>query len=118
MSTDFAKFMQDIEDEAQAEGPEAMEELRLFQKYYSKVRRNFLTGGMDKPVALLENKMSATYAFVFNGSGDWKMSTADDWDLDVIELEGNEKVLGHRQIDGSICKILQTSNGKLVALSK
>ena len=46
--------------------------------------------------------MSATYAFVFSGSGDWKTSIADDWDLDVVELEGNEKVIGHRQIDGSI----------------
>lgn len=117
MST-FANFMQEIEDEARAEGAEAVEELRLLQKYYSELRRDFLTGGMDKPDVLSENKMSATYAFVFNGSGDWKLSTADDWDLDVIELEGNEKVLGHRQIDGSICKILQTTNGKLVALSK
>ena len=62
--------------------------------------------------------MSATYAFVFNGSGDWKLSVADDWDLDVVELEGDEKTLGHRQIDGSICKIIQTSNGKLVAITK
>ena len=118
MSTSFAEFMQDIEEEARAEGPEAEEELRLFQKYYSKLRRDFLTSGTDKLVLLSENKMSATYAFVFNGSGDWKMSTADDWDLDVVELEGGEKVLGHRQIDGSICKILQTSDGKLVALSR
>ncbi len=62
--------------------------------------------------------MSATYAFVFNGSGDWKLSTADDWDLDVVELEGDEKVVGHRQIDGSICKILKAPDGKVVALSR
>ena len=61
---------------------------------------------------------SATYAFVFNGSSDWRKSIADDWDLDVIELEGNEKVLGHRQIDGSICKVLQSSDGRIVAVSK
>ncbi len=118
MSTRFADFMQEIEEEALDEGPDAEEELRLFQKYYSKFRRDFLAGGMDKPVCFSENKMSATYAFVFNGSGDWKMSIADDWDLDVIELEGDEKVVGHRQIDGSICKIVQTSDGKLVAISK
>ena len=117
MST-FASFMQEIEDEARSEGVEAVEELRLLQKYYSELRRDFLTGGMDKPACFSENKMSATYAFVFNGAGDWKMSIADDWDLDVIELEGDEKVLGHRQIDGSICKIVQTSDGKLVAISK
>lgn len=62
--------------------------------------------------------MSAIHAFVFNGSGDWKVSVADDWDLDVVELEGDEKVLGHRQIDGSICKVLRTPEGKLVALTK
>lgn len=62
--------------------------------------------------------MSATYAFVFNGSGDWKVSDPDEWDLSFVELEGDEKVLGHRQIDGSICKILKASDGKLVALSK
>lgn len=117
MST-FASFMQEIEEEARSEGPEAVEELRLLQKYYSELRRDFLTSGMDKLDCFSENKMSATYAFVFNGSGDWKKSIADDWDLDVIELEGDEKVLGHRQIDGSICKIIQTSDGKLVALSK
>lgn len=61
---------------------------------------------------------SATYAFVFSGSGDWKKSVADDWDLDFVELDGNEKVVGHRQIDGSICKVYLTSEGKLVAISK
>ena len=61
---------------------------------------------------------NATYVFVFNGTSDWKKSAADDWDLDVFELDGTEKVVGHRQIDGSICKILQTSEGKLVALTK
>lgn len=62
--------------------------------------------------------MNAVKAFVFNGSGDWKISVADDWDFDVVELEGNEKTVGHRQIDGSICKVLQTPQGKLVAISK
>jgi hypothetical protein len=67
----------------------------------------------------LGEKMSnATYAFVFNGSVDWRKSIADDWDLDVIELEGNEKVVGHRQIDGSICKVLQSSDGRIVAVTK
>lgn len=61
---------------------------------------------------------NATYAFVFNGSEDWRKSIADDWDLDVIDLDGNEKVLGHRQIDGSICKVLQSSDGRIVAVTK
>lgn len=60
----------------------------------------------------------ATYAFVFNGNIDWRKSMPDDWDLDVIELDGTEKIVGHRQIDGSICKILETSSGKLVAITK
>lgn len=61
---------------------------------------------------------SATYAFVFNGNDDWRKSIADDWDLDVVELDGTEKVVGHRQIDGSICKILETSDGTLIAITK
>jgi hypothetical protein len=65
-----------------------------------------------------ETMSSATYAFVFNGSSDWRQSIADDWDLDVVDLDGTEKVVGHRQIDGSICKILQTSAGVLVAITK
>jgi len=73
---------------------------------------------VGKILHLLENTMSATYAFVFNGAGDWKKSIADDWDLDVVELEGNEKVIGHRQIDGSICKSVQNQDGKLIAISK
>lgn len=60
----------------------------------------------------------ATYAFVFNGSKDWRKSIADDWDLSVVELDGNEKVVGHRQIDGAICKILQSNSGKLIAITK
>lgn len=60
----------------------------------------------------------ATYAFVFNGSDDWRKSVADDWDLDVVEFDGTEKVIGHRQIDGSICKILQCSDGRLIAVSR
>ncbi len=63
--------------------------------------------------------MNATYAFVFSGeTSKWKTSTADSWNLDLVELEGTEKVLGHRQIDGSICKVLQTSQGQLVAITK
>jgi hypothetical protein len=61
---------------------------------------------------------SVTYAFVFVGISNWKESVPDDWELDVVELEGNEKVVGHRQIDGSICKILQTSDGSLIAITK
>jgi len=61
---------------------------------------------------------SATYAFVFSGTDDWKKSVADDWNLDLVELDGTEKVVGHRQIDGSICKILQAEDGKLIAITK
>lgn len=61
---------------------------------------------------------SVTYAFVFVGNSNWKESIPDDWELDLIQLEGNEKVIGHRHIDGSICKILQTVDGSLVAISK
>lgn len=60
---------------------------------------------------------SATYAFVFIGS-DWRKATAEDWDTEVVELSGNEKILGHRQIDGSICKVLQSADGKIIAITK
>lgn len=61
--------------------------------------------------------MNATYAFIFNGSNDWRKSVPDDWDWDIVELDGSEKVLGHRPIDGSICKVLMTTDGKLVAVA-
>lgn len=61
---------------------------------------------------------SAIVAFVFNGEGDWKLAPASDWDLDTIEINGNEKVLGHRAIDGSICRIIKTADGKLIATTK
>lgn len=48
MGSKFEDFMREIEDEAEAEGPDAMEELRLFQKYYSKLRKDLLSSGMDK----------------------------------------------------------------------
>ena len=58
------------------------------------------------------------YAFVYKGSGEWKVSSPDEWDLDCVELEGNEKTLGHHKIDGAICKVLQATDGKLLAISK
>jgi len=62
--------------------------------------------------------MSAVYAFVFNGSGTWKLSTADDWDLNWIELDGTEKSVGHHKIDGAICKIVQSKDGQIIAITK
>lgn len=61
---------------------------------------------------------NALAAFVLSGNTDWRQSEAEDWDLDYVELEGNEKVVGHRQIDGSICKIVRTSDGRFVGLTK
>jgi hypothetical protein len=61
--------------------------------------------------------MNATYAFIFNGSNDWKKSIPEDWDWDIVELDGTEKVLGHRPIDGSTFKVLMTNDGKLVAVA-
>lgn len=60
----------------------------------------------------------AVQAFVFNGSNDWRLSHPEDWDLDVVELDGNEKVLGHHRIDGSTFKVIRTLDGKLIAISK
>lgn len=62
--------------------------------------------------------MESSYALVFNGSEDWRKSMPDDWDFSFVELSGKEKVLGHKQIDGAICKVLQTVEGKILAISK
>ena len=59
---------------------------------------------------------NATYAFVLNGDDDWRV--ADNWDFEVVELQGNEKILGHRNIEGSNCKVLLTPDGQYVAISK
>jgi len=59
---------------------------------------------------------NATYAFVLNGS-DWKCSTPEDWDWDIVELEGNEKVIGHHKIDGAVYKVLQV-NDKVIAITR
>ncbi len=109
MSSKFADFMQEIEAEAIAEGPHAVRELTEWRDHFRKVLA-------ENPIG--EKMSSATYAFVFSGSDDWRTSGADDWDLEVVELQGNEKTLGHKKIDGSICKILQTSDGQLVAVTK
>lgn len=62
---------------------------------------------------------STTYAFIYSGDVSvWKTSTADSWNLDLVELDGTEKVVGHRKIEGSICKVLQASDGKLLAITK
>lgn len=60
---------------------------------------------------------NATYAFILNGSSDWKSSTPEDWDWDIVELEGNEKVIGHHKIDGAVYKVLQV-NDQVIAVTK
>ena len=62
--------------------------------------------------------MNACAAFVFRGEGDWKIASVDDWELDTISINGNEKVLGHRKIDNAICKIIKLSDGQVVAITK
>lgn len=48
MGSKFEDLMRKIEEEAEAEGPDALEELRLFKKYYAKVREDVLASGMEK----------------------------------------------------------------------
>jgi len=60
---------------------------------------------------------TGTIVFVFGGTN-WKISDADEWTLSSCELSGKEKILGHKKIDGAICKILQLEDGQIVALSK
>lgn len=62
--------------------------------------------------------MNSTYAFVLSTDTDWRLSSADDWSLDVISLEGNEKILGHKKIDGAICKVILINDGKIAAVTK
>lgn len=64
------------------------------------------------------NESNFSSCFVLNGTSDWKKSSVDDWDLDVIEINGSEKLLGHKQLDGAIFKILQTVDDKIVAITK
>ena len=58
------------------------------------------------------------YAFVYKGSGEWKVSAADEWDFDIASVNGDEKILGHHKIDEAICKVVQSKDGKIIALSK
>lgn len=106
MGTKFEDFFKEIEDEAIADGPEATQQLDNLKLFFK------------KELYKLENDMSsATYAFVFSGKN-WRTDSANEWDMDVVELDGTEKVIGHRQIDGAICKILQTGTGKIIAITK
>jgi hypothetical protein len=68
----------------------------------------------------LEKTMSAnaTYAFVLINDTDWRLSTADDYDWQIVEIEGTEKTLGHHKIDGAIYRVLHTSNDQVVAITK
>jgi|HubBroStandDraft_2_1064218.scaffolds.fasta_scaffold1204298_1 hypothetical protein len=62
--------------------------------------------------------VNATYAFVLTNEVDWKLSTVDDWDWSIIEIEGTEKTLGHHRIDGKVYKVLRTSDDQVVAITK
>lgn len=67
---------------------------------------------------LEEADMNYVYAFVYNGDDNWKVSSIDDWDFDNIELDGTEKVVGHKKLDGSICKVFRADSGRLIAVVK
>lgn len=60
---------------------------------------------------------SATYAFVLNGS-DWRKAVEDDWDISVVEVPDQVQIIGHKKIDGVICKIIKLEGGQIIALSK
>jgi hypothetical protein len=60
----------------------------------------------------------AAYAFVYGGSDNWQNSQVDDWDFQTVELTGSEKPLGYRKFDGAICKVVKSSDGKLIAITK
>jgi hypothetical protein len=62
--------------------------------------------------------VNATYAFVLVNDTDWRLSTVDDWDWSIIEIEGTEKTLGHHKIDGSVYKVVRTSDDQVVAITK
>jgi hypothetical protein len=65
---------------------------------------------------LEEVEMDYVYAFVYNGDENWKASSIDDWDFDNVELNGTERIVGHRKFDGSICRICQDDSGKVIAV--
>jgi len=67
---------------------------------------------------LKEIEMNCVHAFVYKGNDNWKISPIEDWDFDLIELDGSEMTLGHRQLDGSICKIVQGPIGQIIAIIK
>lgn len=60
--------------------------------------------------------MNTTYAFVFGGS-DWRKSVEDDWDISVIEIPDQTQVIGHKKIDGVICKVIKLESGQIIAIS-
>jgi len=60
----------------------------------------------------------ATYAFVLVNDTDWRLSTAEDYDWQIIEIEGTEKTLGHHKIDGAVYRVLRTSDNQVVAITK
>jgi len=62
--------------------------------------------------------MNTAYAFIYAGNIDWKKSDVDDWNFDLVEINGDEKLLGHRNIDNNICKVVQSSDGKILGLLK
>lgn len=67
---------------------------------------------------LEEAEMNYVYAFVYNGAENWKVSSIDDWNFDNIELDGTEKIVGHKKFDGTICKVLQDDSGRIIAVVK
>lgn len=61
--------------------------------------------------------MQTVHVFVLATNEDWRIAPVDSWEFDILELDGTEKVIGHRKIDGSICKIVKAAE-KIVAITK
>lgn len=57
-----------------------------------------------------------SHVLILSSNDNWKIAYEDNWELDILELDGTEKLLGHRRIDGSIYKILNKDNKILATL--
>jgi hypothetical protein len=55
------------------------------------------------------------YAYALTGESTWRTAEDDDWDTVLINASGRQ--VGHRYIDGVLCKVYQCGGSRYYAVT-
>lgn len=57
------------------------------------------------------------YAFEYEGKRNWRASSSERWPIEVATWKGDEKRVGTRRIDNTLCAVFLCGDGKFRAVT-